>query len=130
MGLSELFRKLPKRTSSGFSKTQTCAPSTPSESQSCQRTFSSPDESEENELKLIWSPSSLFFPFLVSTIQIDSITETVPQQHFKLLNSFYHACHFFSRNKTFVFSLLLLKNKSKKSSSFCRFIKALYQKFS
>merc|ERR1712037_786286 len=59
--LSELFRKLPKRTSSVFSKTQTCAPSTPSESPSCQRTFSSPDESEENELKLLWSLSSLLF---------------------------------------------------------------------
>merc|ERR1712072_990390 len=46
-------RKLPRPTLSVFSRTPTCAPSTPSVSPSCQRTSSWPEESVVRELKLL-----------------------------------------------------------------------------
>merc|ERR1712029_629284 len=51
--LSEPCRRPSRPTSSGSSRTPTCAPSTPSVSPSCPRTFSLLVESEERELKMI-----------------------------------------------------------------------------
>ncbi|CAP39585.2 Protein CBG23442 [Caenorhabditis briggsae] len=51
--LSWLFKSPLRLTSSDFSRTPTCAPSTPSESPSCQRTSNWPDVSEESVLKFL-----------------------------------------------------------------------------
>merc|ERR1712010_101109 len=49
---SLLSKRLLRPTWLDFSKTPTCAPSTPRESPSCQRTCSWPEESEEREVEL------------------------------------------------------------------------------
>ncbi|CAP26491.1 Protein CBG05841 [Caenorhabditis briggsae] len=51
---SWLFKNLPRLTLSDSSRTPTCAPSTLSESPSCQRISSLPDVSEESALKYIF----------------------------------------------------------------------------